>query len=92
MKIIRDIPYAQESVAQQLDVYIPEGTVNKVFLYFHGGGLERGDKVKGERFADYLTDRGIAVVSANYRMYPEAQNIPTIFSMPPRRLNGLRNL
>ena len=73
MKIIRDIPYAAESIAQELDVFMPEGKADKVFLYFHGGGLERGDKAKGERFADYLTDRGVAVVSANYRMYPEAK-------------------
>ena len=73
MKIIRDIPYAEESAAQELDVYMPEGKAEKVFLYFHGGGLARGDKVKGERFADYLADRNIAVVSANYRMYPDAK-------------------
>ena len=74
MKIIRDIPYAEESAAQELDVYMPEGKAEKVFLYFHGGGLERGDKKKsGDRFADYLTERGVAVVSANYRMYPDAK-------------------
>ena len=73
MKIIRDIPYAEESAAQELDVYMPEGKAEKVFLYFHGGGLERGDKTKGDRFSDYLTARGVAVVSANYRMYPDAK-------------------
>ena len=73
MKIIRDIPYAEESAAQELDVYMPEGKAEKVFLYFHGGGLERGDKKSGDRFADYLTERGVAVVSANYRMYPDAK-------------------
>lgn len=73
MKIIRNIPYAEENSAQELDVYMPDGKTDKVFLYFHGGGLERGDKAKGGRFADYLTDRGVAVVSANYRMYPEAK-------------------
>ena len=79
MKIIRDIPYAEESFSQELDVYMPEGKADKVFLYFHGGGLERGDKAKGARFADYLTDRGVAVVSANYRMYPEAKYPDYIF-------------
>jgi dipeptidyl aminopeptidase/acylaminoacyl peptidase len=73
MKIIRDIPYAEDSALQELDVYMPEGDTCGVFVYFHGGGLERGDKISAERFADYLTERGVAVVSANYRMYPDAK-------------------
>lgn len=31
-----------------------------------------GDKSSAEIFGPYLTERGIAVVSANYRMYPNA--------------------
>ena len=73
MKIVRDIPYAEDFPLQNLDVFMPEGKAEKVFLYFHGGGLERGSKASGDRFADYLTERGIAVVSANYRMYPDAK-------------------
>ena len=73
MKIIRDIPYAELGTANEVDIYMPEGKADKVFLYFHGGGLERGSKKSGDRFADYLTDRGVAVVSANYRMYPDAK-------------------
>lgn len=73
MKIIRDIPYAEEFERQTLDVHLPDTKAEKVFLYFHGGGLERGSKASGERFSDYLTARGIAVVSANYRMYPDAK-------------------
>ena len=73
MKIVRDIPYAEDFPLQNLDVFMPEGKADKVFLYFHGGGLERGSKASGDRFADYLTERGIAVVSANYRMYPDAK-------------------
>ena len=72
MKIIRDIPYAEGALSSELDVYMPSGEASAVFLYFHGGGLEHGDKKSAERFADYLLERGIAVVSANYRMYPDA--------------------
>ena len=72
MKVIRDIPYAEGALSSELDVYMPDGEASAVFLYFHGGGLERGDKKSAERFADYLLERGIAVVSANYRMYPDA--------------------
>ena len=54
-----------------LDVYLPDGNVSSVFVYFHGGGLVSGDKKDAEIFAPYLTERGIAVISANYRMYPQ---------------------
>ncbi len=44
-----------------------------MFVYFHGGGLERGDKSRKAFFAQYLASHGIAVVSANYRLYPNAK-------------------
>ena len=70
MKKFSDITYCGE---QKLDVYIPDGECSRTFLYFHGGGLEAGDKAGAEKFAIDLTERGIAVVSANYRMYPTAK-------------------
>lgn len=72
MKSIKDICYSQKS-NQYLDVYLPENNSFPVFLYFHGGGLERGDKAVRTSFIDTLTNYGIAVVSANYRMYPDAK-------------------
>lgn len=67
-----DIAYG-ENEAQKLDIYLPDGEVSSVFVYFHGGGLHAGDKVKNAAvFAPYVTDRGVAVISANYRMYPDA--------------------
>lgn len=44
-------------------------------MYFHGGGLEHGDKAheKYRVFFENMTENGIAVVSANYRMYPQAK-------------------
>ena len=66
MKILKDISYGVPAHdSKKLDIYLPEGKEFSVFLYFHGGGLESGDKVHGEAFAKYLTDRNIAVVSAN---------------------------
>ena len=73
MNLTQDVVYGNDSEAQKLDVYLPKDSVRAVFVYFHGGGLERGDKISAERFAEYLTERGIAVVSANYRMYPDAK-------------------
>ncbi len=73
MKSITDICYSKEA-NQYLDIYLPECDRFPVFLYFHGGGIERGDKAKGvDVFVKHLTARGIAVVSANYRMYPTAK-------------------
>lgn len=73
MKTITDICYSKEA-DQYLDVYLPECDSFPVFLYFHGGGIEHGDKAGGVQvFVEYLTAQGIAVVSANYRMYPTAK-------------------
>ncbi|MBE5787629.1 MAG: alpha/beta hydrolase [Clostridiales bacterium] len=70
MKILNDMVYAPGCA---LDVYLPEGEARAAFIYFHGGGLEAGDKNDALHFADYLTEKGIAVISPNYRMYPEAR-------------------
>lgn len=73
MKKLENIAYGSDSEAQALDLYLPDGDVCAVFLYLHGGGIEKGDKQVGSRYAPYLTERGIAIASANYRMYPDAK-------------------
>ena len=75
MKIIKDISYTRLGHPEQkLDVHLPEADTFSVFVYFHGGGIINGDKAwdECEAFIPGLVERGIAVVSANYRMYPEA--------------------
>ena len=74
MKHLPDIPYTLAAHPEQkLDLYLPDDAASfPLFLYFHGGGIESGDKAI-EGVAKTLTDRGIAVASANYRMYPEAR-------------------
>jgi len=72
MKHIADISYGSDA-AQRLDVYLPDRDSFNVFVYFHGGGLEAGDKIEQRPVFDHLVDRGIAVVSVNYRMYPDAK-------------------
>ncbi len=72
MKKTENIPYASDSPEQLLDLYLPEGPVHDVFVYFHGGGMEQGDKYRSAVFAPWLTERGVALISANYRMYPNA--------------------
>lgn len=72
MKSIINVQYGKDP-AQRLDIHLPERETFPLFIYFHGGGLETGDKSKPEVFYKYMTDKGIAVVTANYRMYPEAK-------------------
>lgn len=71
MREINDIVY--NDLGEMLDLRLPEGDFDTVFVYFHGGGLRSGDRTAGMLFSEYLTDRGIAVVSVEYRMYPGAK-------------------
>lgn len=71
MRRVENLCYSPET-EQYLDIYLPESTAFPVFVYFHGGGLESGDKQDQAELFRYLTDRGVGVVSANYRMYPRA--------------------
>ena len=72
MKTVFDVCY-NEKTKQRLDIYLPESSEFSVLLYFHGGGLEAGDKSNQKVLFDYIISQGIAVVSANYRMYPNAK-------------------
>ncbi len=71
MRVFKDISYCDIGHPKQvLDLYLPDQEEFSVFIYFHGGGIETGSKE--QKFTQTLVDRGIAVVSANYRMYPSA--------------------
>ncbi len=71
MTVQKDLRYADRD-ACLLDIYTPDTDFDTVFLYFHGGGLTSGDK--GDLlFFDAMLQKGVAVISANYRMYPDAK-------------------
>lgn len=72
MKTVFDVCY-NEITKQYLNIYLPESDEFSVLLYFHGGGLESGDKADPKAFFEYMVSHDIAVVSANYRMYPNAK-------------------
>lgn len=72
MKTVLDVCYNIKT-EQYLDIYLPESEEFAVVLYFHGGGIEAGDKSDEKILFNYLVSQGIAVVSANYRMYPNAK-------------------
>ncbi len=69
MKKINDITYGSSS----LDLCLPDMMPAPLFIYFHGGGLEAGDKDVFREHAELLASRGIASASVNYRMYPSAR-------------------
>ena len=73
MKSYLDICYGSTN-EQLLDVHLPDCDRFPVFVYFHGGGLENGSKGTPETVMyQYFTQHGLAVVTANYRMYPNAK-------------------
>lgn len=70
-----DIPYASESRAQCLDLYLPEEGEEPfpLLVHIHGGGFALGDK-RDDHMDAYLTGikRGFAVASIEYRLSGEA--------------------
>lgn len=75
IKIIENLTYQENTGnAGKVDLYLPEGKKCIALLFFfHGGGLESGDKEDNKGICEELASKGIAVASANYRMYPEAK-------------------
>lgn len=71
MKSILDVRYGKTE--QCLDIHLPECDEFPVMVYFHGGGIESGDKANTKNFLHFLPQNGMAVVSVNYRMYPNAK-------------------
>lgn len=71
-----DIPYATESNAQKLDIYLPDNSIEKtpVIISIHGGAFMFGDK-KDEQITPILegVKKGYAVVGINYRLSDESK-------------------
>ncbi len=73
MPTLLDVPYVQpENDAQKLDMHLPESEGFDTVLWFHGGGIESGSR-KSSEIPLGLVKKGCAVVSAEYRMYPNAK-------------------
>lgn len=70
MRSIPNIPYNDKG--QLLDIHLPDDPVKAIFLFFHGGGLEGGSREYDNVFMGHLIKHHIAVVSADYRIYPKA--------------------
>jgi acetyl esterase/lipase len=71
--LYRDTTNADEYMMQRcrLDLYFPVSSGNfKTVVWFHGGGLQGGNKFIPEQ----LQGQGFAVVAANYRLYPKVKS------------------
>jgi acetyl esterase/lipase len=58
----------------KLDLYLPPGQKDfPTLVWYHGGGLEGGDKNSAGAMARSLAEAGIAVASVEYRLSPKAK-------------------
>ena len=67
------LPESNDSRAHLLDVYLPDCEGFTTVIYFHGGGIINGDKADQDYLGNWFANNGIAFVTANYRMYPQAK-------------------
>lgn len=69
----RDLSYANDSKAQQMDIFIPEGEGPfPAIILIHGGGFKFGDKKADYALAKTLVANGYVAVPVNYRLSGEA--------------------
>jgi acetyl esterase/lipase len=69
------VPNAEKDVYKKsrcmLDIYYPKNKKNfATVIWFHGGGLEGGEK----SIPQELKNKGIAVIAANYRLSPRVKS------------------
>ena len=69
----RDTAYANDSEAQRMDIFIPDGEGPfPAVLLIHGGGFKAGDKKADHALAKQLVGHGYVAVCVNYRLSGEA--------------------
>ena len=78
VEIIKDVDYATGPEYRdnrgKLDVYLPKGRKDFPFLiFYHGGGMSKGNKAAMERIAKRFVMEGFGVAAPNYRLAPEFQ-------------------
>jgi acetyl esterase/lipase len=74
VKTITNVPYATVSLAQVMDIYLPEGEGPfPVVVLIHGGAFKMGDKRMETQNAEALVAKGYAAASINYRLSSEAK-------------------
>ncbi len=80
IKIARDFSYGPHTERHLLDVHTLEGAsggAKPIVIFFHGGGLVRGNKDGGGpffgNFASFFAANGAIGINATYRLAPEIQ-------------------
>ena len=69
---------AFEGLELHADVYLPEPATPRTrpaVLYFHGGGWRGGERAYARAWADFLTERGYALIALDYRLFPPATGV-----------------
>jgi acetyl esterase/lipase len=68
----KDIDYGRDA-RHRLDVYVPENpnASGSVVLFFYGGSWQKGSKDIYRFVGQALASRGVMVVVADYRLYPQ---------------------
>jgi acetyl esterase/lipase len=79
-RLVEDLPYYDVHIQNTdqyikercaLDVYYPKDTDDApTVVWFHGGGLEFGSK----HIPEGLKEKGVIVVTVNYRLHPKVKN------------------
>lgn len=73
---LSNVQYSDISDKCKLDIYLPNGVTGfDSIVHFHGGGFSSGSKddYAHVAMAKGIASRGVAFVSANYRMFPTAK-------------------
>ena len=75
MKSEINVKYSDISELDTLDIYYPDKSNGKTFVYFHGGGFNSGDKADfwNIKLAESFTSKGFTFVSINYSLYPNTK-------------------
>ena len=78
-KMYLNVPYAEDSDSQYVDIYVPdsgyEGEAPQLFVMIHGGGFVFNDSRSRQAMLmyRYFRDHGYACASINYRLAQEAE-------------------
>ncbi len=75
VRVLKNVPYTERGGRQAVDVFLPaktrpDGKPHPFLFFIHGGGWVMGDRRMGAVTGRLLASRGIAVVSAGYRLAP----------------------
>lgn len=69
-QVLEDLAYGGDP-RQVLDLYLPEGSAPRLFVFIHGGGWRGGDKKHYRALGELFSGFGYAVALPNHRLAPE---------------------